>query len=525
MSSRRADGGIRGALDRRQRRHAAAAFLVAVVRKFLDDRASRLAALIAYYAFFSLFPLLLVFVSVLGFVLEGDPDLRADVLDSALARIPVIGAQLADDVDPLTGSTAALVIGLVGALWAGLGVTVALGNAFEEIWDVPRLERRGALRARARGLVVLVALGTALIAATAIAALSIGGGIGPAAQRLGALAVSLAANAAIYLAGFWLLTPRGRRVADLLPGVAVAAVGSLLLQSAGGWYVDQTVNRASDTYGTFAVVIGLMSWFFVLAHLILFAAEINVVRARRLWPRSLTGALEPADRVALRRSAEAARRDERQEILVRFSDDGDAPGVPATPSSHWTASLPSARGDRRIRQDLDLPTRSAHMSTLVAIAYPDKGTAEQARQELIQATKEHLLRLEDAVIVEHGPDGKIKLNQAMSTTGAGAAGGALWGGLIGLIFLAPLFGMAVGAASGALAGKASDVGVDDNFMKELGNKLQPGSAALIALGSTDARDKLIERLRPYGGEIVQTSLGTEEEEQLKAAMGQQGTTA
>ena len=100
------------------------------------------------------------------------------------------------------------------------------------------------------------------------------------------------------------------------------------------------------------------------------------------------------------------------------------------------------------------------MSTLVAIAYPDKDTAEQVRQELIRATKENLVRLEDAVVVEHGPDGKIKLSQAMSTTGAGAAGGALWGGLIGLLFLAPLLGMAVGAASGALGGKMTDVGVE-----------------------------------------------------------------
>jgi uncharacterized membrane protein len=165
------------------------------------------------------------------------------------------------------------------------------------------------------------------------------------------------------------------------------------------------------------------------------------------------------------------------------------------------------------------------MSTLVAIAYPDKGTAEQVRQELIQATKEHLVRLEDAVVVEHQEDGKIKLHQAMSTTGAGAAGGALWGGLIGLIFLAPLFGMAVGAASGAVAGKVSDVGVNDNFMKELGNKLPPGGAALIALGSTDARDKVIERLSPYGGEIIQTSLASEEEANLRAALGEQPATA
>jgi uncharacterized membrane protein len=242
------------------------------------------------------------------------------------------------------------------------------------------------------------------------------------------------------------------------------------------------------------------------------------VLRRRLWPRSLTGALEEADRVALRKAAEAARRDARQEIRVRFGADGDGPGVPATPSSHWTASLPSDRGSRRIRPDLEPPTGSAKMSTLVAIAYPDKDTAEQVRQELIRATKENLVRLEDAVVVEHGPDGKIKLSQAMSTTGAGAAGGALWGGLIGLLFLAPLLGMAVGAASGALGGKMTDVGVNDNFMKELGAKLEPGSAALIALGSTDARDKVIERVKPYGGELIQTSLSTEEEEQLRAAL-------
>ena len=165
------------------------------------------------------------------------------------------------------------------------------------------------------------------------------------------------------------------------------------------------------------------------------------------------------------------------------------------------------------------------MSTLVAIAYPDVGTAERVRQELTQATKEHLIRLMDAVVVEHQPDGKIKLHQAMSTTGAGAAGGALWGGLIGLIFLAPLFGMAIGGATGALAGKVSDVGVNDNFMKELGAKLPSGGAALIALGSTDARDKVIERVRPFGGEVIQTSLSTEDEERLRAALGETATPA
>ena len=136
------------------------------------------------------------------------------------------------------------------------------------------------------------------------------------------------------------------------------------------------------------------------------------------------------------------------------------------------------------------------MSTLIAVAYPDAATAERVRAELVQATKEHLLQLEDAVIVEHEPGGKVKLRQAMSTTGTGAAGGAVWGGLIGLLFLAPFLGMAIGAASGALGGKMADVGVNDNFMKELGTKLQPGTAALIVLGSTEARDKVIDRSSP-----------------------------
>lgn len=165
------------------------------------------------------------------------------------------------------------------------------------------------------------------------------------------------------------------------------------------------------------------------------------------------------------------------------------------------------------------------MSTLVAIAYPDRDTAERVRQELIQATKEHLVRLEDAVVVDCDADGKIKLHQAASTTGVGAVGGAAWGGLIGLLFLAPLFGMAIGAASGAIAGKMTDTGVNDSFMKELGAKLQPGTAALIALGSTEARDKLMERISPYGGDVIQTSLDSEDEERLRAALGHEAPVA
>ena len=160
------------------------------------------------------------------------------------------------------------------------------------------------------------------------------------------------------------------------------------------------------------------------------------------------------------------------------------------------------------------------MSTLVAIAYPDLDTAEKVRGTLIEASREHLLQLEDAVVVEHRADGKIKLHQAMSTTATGAAGGALWGGLIGLIFLAPIVGMAIGAASGAAAGKFTDVGVNDDFLKQLADKLEPGGAALIALGRSDAPEKLLERLRPHGGHVIQTSLDDEAEERVRVGLGE-----
>ena len=312
------------AIDSWQRRHAVAAFPLAVVRKFLDDRASTLAAVIAYYSFFSLFPLLLVFVSVLGFVLQDNASLQEDILDSALARIPVVGTQLGDEVEPLTGSTSALVIGLAGALWAGLGVTLALGRAFDEIWDVPRLKQRGALRARVRGLAVLAVLAVSLIAATVAAGLAIGGRIGPAAEEFGAVGTVLVVNLIAFIGLFALFTPRPWRILKLLPGAALAAAGALALQAAGGWYVEHAVTSASDTYGTFALVIGLLSWFWLGAHLILVAAEVNVVRHHRLWPRSLAGELEAADRAALGRAAAAARQDERQEIQVRFGDDRES---------------------------------------------------------------------------------------------------------------------------------------------------------------------------------------------------------
>jgi uncharacterized membrane protein len=160
------------------------------------------------------------------------------------------------------------------------------------------------------------------------------------------------------------------------------------------------------------------------------------------------------------------------------------------------------------------------MSNLIAVAYPDLGTAQEVAGTLTGLQKEQSIVLDDIVVVERKADGKIKLHQAMSTAGAGAAGGALWGGLIGLLFLAPLLGMAVGAAAGGVSGHLTDVGIDDKFMKELGDKMQPGGAALFVLVRRSTPDKVLPRVSQYGGEVLHTSLSTEAENTLRDALNE-----
>jgi uncharacterized membrane protein len=158
------------------------------------------------------------------------------------------------------------------------------------------------------------------------------------------------------------------------------------------------------------------------------------------------------------------------------------------------------------------------MSNLIAVAYPDAATAEEVRDVLAQSMKEHIIQLDDAVVVVRQEDGKVKLHQAISTTGAGAASGAIWGGLIGLLFLSPLLGAAIGAAAGGATGALTDVGVDDKFLKELGEKLTTGSAALIVLVRSSTPDKVLPRISKYGGHVIQSSLSHDAEERLDVAL-------
>jgi uncharacterized membrane protein len=158
------------------------------------------------------------------------------------------------------------------------------------------------------------------------------------------------------------------------------------------------------------------------------------------------------------------------------------------------------------------------MATLVVIDYESEVKAEEVRLALLKMQKEYLIDLADAVVVVRDDKGKVRLRQMHNLTAAGAVSGGFWGALIGLIFLNPLFGFAIGAAAGAVSGALRDVGIDDNFMKELGATLKPGTAALCVLVHQMTPDKVVDELRKFGGTLIKTNLCHENEAKLREAL-------
>ena len=320
--------GLVQAADDFQQRHRWLAFPVAVAKKFGEDQGGQRAALLAYYGFFSLFPLLLVAVTVLGFVLQGQSDLGQRIVDSALAQFPVIGGEIGRSLSQsrLRGSGLALAVGVALALWGGLGVAEAAQAAMNGIWNVPRRRYPNFLLRRLRGLAWLVILGGGLLLASVVSGFAAAADTawsGPA-----AVAASTAVNMLLFLVGFRVLTVRNVSLRSLLPGAVVAAIAWALLQWLGGWYVARQLGRASATYGTFALVIGLLSWLYLASTVTLFAAELNVVRNRRLWPRSLAPPpLGGADERALEGLARQEERLPDQRVEVSFGGDGAGQGA------------------------------------------------------------------------------------------------------------------------------------------------------------------------------------------------------
>lgn len=313
-------------LDRRQQRSPRLSFVAAVIKKFGDDQGGQLAALISYYGFVSLFPLLLVFVTVLGFVLNHTE--REEIVKGALGQFPIVSSTLKPA--SLKGSPAALVIGIVGALLSGLGIMSATQTAFDRIWAVPFKHRPNFIFSRLRSLAMLALLGGLSIVSTVVGGF-VGTGSHSAPAVVAGVVLAFALNMALFMLAFKLLTAEELGWRTVLPGVVIASVLWQLLQHLGGFYIDHELKHTKAIYASFAVVLGLLAWLYLGAQLVMISAEVNVVKARGLWPRSFFGdPLLDADRRALTDTAEVEERVDEQNVEVTFTE--PAADNPAGPS-------------------------------------------------------------------------------------------------------------------------------------------------------------------------------------------------
>ena len=318
-------------LDRFQRTHPWAGFPLAVLYKFFDDFGSYLAALLTYYGFVSLFPLLLLASTILGFILAGNPRLENEVLTSALSQFPVIGPDLARPKH-LGGGPVGLVVGIAGSLYGGLGVAQAFQYASNTMWGVPRNNRPNPLKARGRSLVLLATAGMAVLGTTALSIVA-GGGAGTLgeAERYLVLALSVLINIAVAIFAFCFAPARRLSVRDVAPGAVATAVIWQLLQSFGVVYVRHVIKHASATDAVFALVLGLLAFLYVTAIAVLLCIEINVIRVSHMHPRALLTpftddvSLTSGDRRVYSRQAKAQRSKGFQHVDVTFDEPSPEP--------------------------------------------------------------------------------------------------------------------------------------------------------------------------------------------------------
>jgi YihY family inner membrane protein len=279
-------GRLRRSIDRAQQRTRWLGFPFAVMRKFGDDNGGALTTVVAYNAFFALFPLLLVVVTVFGFLLGRDSGFQQRVLGSAVAEFPIIGEQVQRNLHGLRGSGVGLVVGLVAFAWGARGLTQVAQHAMAEIWNIPGKQRPRFWARQVRGLLLLVVFAVGLAASSLLTWLGSYGGRAVA-VALANLAAAAAVNVGLFLLVFRVLTPRQIPTRQLIAGALVAGVAWQVLQAVGGYLVGHYLRHTSQVYGVFAIVLGLLFWLYLGAQLTLYAAEVNVVAARRLWPRSL----------------------------------------------------------------------------------------------------------------------------------------------------------------------------------------------------------------------------------------------
>jgi YihY family inner membrane protein len=320
--------------DTTQQRYSPVAFIFGVIKKYGDDNGGVLVANLTYTGFVSLFPLLLVLTTVLGLVAAVDPGFRQEAINAVAGQVPLIGHELTGNVHQLRRSSViGLTVGVAALIWGSTGLAQAGLFTMEQVWNLPGPERPGYLPRLGRAMLFLALLGGGVVATTLLASLSSYGNR-PLPLVAFALAVEATVNAGLYFAAFRVLTPKGVPSWDLVPGAVTAGIGWTALQVAGAVLVHHYLHSDS-VYGVFATVLGLIAWLYLAAQVTVYSAEINVVLARRLWPRAIVQPpLTEADRVSLALQALQNQRRVEQRVEVTFVDRrlGDAPAVaPRTP--------------------------------------------------------------------------------------------------------------------------------------------------------------------------------------------------
>lgn len=277
-------------VDRWQREHAWVGLPLAVSYKLFDDRALHLAALVTYYGFVSLFPTLLLFLSATGFLLDGRPGLRRQLVEAVLQHFPAVGPDLSASITGFHGSAGAVAVGVLGAIYGGLGAVQAAQAAFNQIYGVPRNQQPNPLTSRLRGAGLGVLLGLGVLASAGVTTLTSTGGVAAAlggGLRIIGYVLAFVVNCGLFVGAALVLTARSLRLRDVAIGGVFAGLVWELLQVFGSRYMAHEVSHGTLAYGIFGIVLATIAWIYLQSLVLVVAAELNVVVRDRLWPRAL----------------------------------------------------------------------------------------------------------------------------------------------------------------------------------------------------------------------------------------------
>jgi YihY family inner membrane protein len=334
-------------VDNWQQRFSPAGFVFGVVKKFGDDNGGVLVANLTYTTFVTLFPLLLVFTTILGLIAVYDPGFKTAAENAVANQVPVLGHTLTSQVGTLKRSSViGLIVGLVVTIWGSMGLAQAGLFTMGHVWNLPGPERPNFVTRVVRSMIFLGLLAAGVIATTALASLSTYGGNHPLSLLAFAEASAAAVNAGMFVGAFRILTPKAVETSYLVRGAVIGGMVWTVLQILGTYLVHHFLHSGS-VYGEFATVLGLVAWLYLAARIVVYCAEVNVVLARRLWPRSiLQPPLTEADKESLELRALESQQRAEQQVHVTFNDLEAGTVPPARPASPDEPAKPKA--DRRV---------------------------------------------------------------------------------------------------------------------------------------------------------------------------------